>query len=99
MERLCSFIQKQLKRAATEKFDCEREISNAHVPIPYLFITPKGCDLDLRLFSRDIMKRAMQPLVSILEKETRGWFLHFRERLINELRAEKLPDEQIERVC
>lgn len=54
--------------------------------------------MDLRLFSRDIMKKALPILVAILERETRGWFLHFRERLISELRAQKLPDDEIERV-
>lgn len=45
------------------------------------------------------MKRALPILVTILERETRGWFLHFRERLIGELRTRKLPDEEIEKVC
>lgn len=44
------------------------------------------------------MKKALPVLVSILERETRGWFLHFREKLISELRAQKLSDFQIERV-
>lgn len=59
----------------------------------------QGVELDLRLYSRDIIKRALPILVAILEKETRGWFLHFRERLISELRQQKLPDEEIEKVC
>lgn len=54
--------------------------------------------MDLRLFNRDIMRRALPVLMAILERETRGWFLHFRERLISELRSQKLPDEEIERV-
>lgn len=44
------------------------------------------------------MRRALPILINILEKETRGWFLHFRERLIAELRAQKMPDHEIERV-
>lgn len=44
------------------------------------------------------MRKALPILVGILERETRGWFLHFRERLIAELRAQKLSDEEIERV-
>ncbi|KAL0279520.1 UNVERIFIED_CONTAM: hypothetical protein PYX00_001058 [Menopon gallinae] len=97
MELLCKFVRRQIRRAATEKFEVERESSHASVPIPYLFLTPKGNELDLRLFSKDIMKRALPILVNILERETRGWFLHFRERLITELRNKKLSDDQIER--
>ena len=44
------------------------------------------------------MKKALPVLVNILERETRGWFLHFRERLIAELRTQKLPDDEIEKV-
>ncbi|XP_046659884.1 uncharacterized protein LOC124353884 isoform X2 [Homalodisca vitripennis] len=97
LESLCGFVRRQLRRATTEKFEVEREACHPPVPIPYLFLTPKGCELDLRLFSRDIMRRALPVLVTILERETRGWFLHFRERLISELRAQKLPDDEIER--
>lgn len=41
MELLCKFVRRQLRRAATEKFEVERESSHAPVPIPYLFLTPK----------------------------------------------------------
>lgn len=64
--------------------------------IPYLFLTPKGQEIDLRLFSRELMKKALPILKGILERETRGWFLHFRERLIAELREKKLSDAEIE---
>lgn len=65
-------------------------------PVPYLFLTPKGQEIDLRLFSRDIIRKALPILVAILERETRGWFLHFRERLITELREKKMTDAEIE---
>lgn len=97
LELLCGFVRRQLRRATMEKFEVEREASHPPVPVPYLFLTPKGVELDLRLFNRDIMRRALPVLMAILERETRGWFLHFRERLISELRNQKLPDEEIER--
>jgi len=68
------------------------------VSVPFVFGTPGGAAVDLRLFSRDIIRKALPTLVAILERETRGWFLHFRERLISELRAQKKPDDEIERV-
>lgn len=49
------------------------------------------------MFSRELMRRALPILNSILEREARGWFLHFRERLLAELRARKLADEELER--
>lgn len=65
-------------------------------PIPYLFLTPKGLEIDLRLFSRDTLHKALPILVNILERERRGWFLHFRERLIADLRDKKMSDTEIE---
>lgn len=98
LELLCSYIRKQLRRAATEKFEVTRECSLSPVALPYRFLTPSGFEIDLRLWDRGLMKKALPVLVSILERETRGWFLHFRERLIAELRTQKMPDEDIERV-
>nr|CAH7734906.1 unnamed protein product [Callosobruchus chinensis] len=97
LELLCSFIKKQLRRAATEKFEVTRECSQPPVALPYRFLTPSGTELDLRLWDRTLMRKALPILVTILERETRGWFLHFRERLIAEMRAQKMPDEDIER--
>ena len=98
LELLCGFIRKQLHRAAMEKFEIEREsLQMLPVPVPFVFGTPSGgTPVDLRLFSRDIMRRALPILIQILERETRGWFLHFRERLISELRAKKKPENEIE---
>jgi hypothetical protein len=81
-----------------EKFEVERESQMLPVPVPFIFGTPGGAAVDLRLFSRDIIKKALPTLLTILERETRGWFLHFREKLISELRALKKSDEEIERV-
>ncbi|KAL3273452.1 hypothetical protein HHI36_014896 [Cryptolaemus montrouzieri] len=97
LELLCSYIRKQLRRAATEKFEVTKECSNIPVAVPYTFLTPSGAELDLRLWDKCLMRKAVPILVTILEKETRGWFLHFRERLIAELRSQKMSDAAIER--
>lgn len=95
---LCGFVRKQLHRATTEKFQVERESSQLlPVSIPFVFGTPGGADVDLRLFNKDIIRKALPILAGILERETRGWFLHFRERMISELRGQKKSDEIIEK--
>lgn len=81
-----------------EKFEVTRECSNLPVVVPYRYLTPSGCELDLRLWDRGLLRKALPTLIAILERETRGWFLHFRERLIAELRAQKMSDEDIEKV-
>lgn len=42
------------------------------------------------------MKKALPVVMGLLERETRGWFLHFKEKLIHELKMQKLSDEEIE---
>ncbi|XP_008202982.1 uncharacterized protein LOC100123730 isoform X2 [Nasonia vitripennis] len=97
LELLCGFIRRQLQRATMEKFEVERESQMLPVPVPFVFGTPGGAAVDLRLFNRAIIRKALPTLIVILERETRGWFLHFREKLISELRAQKKSDEEIER--
>lgn len=96
LDTLCTFVRYQLRRAATEKFKVE--CSQPPVPVPYRYLTTAGAELDLRLWDRALMKKALPILVTILERETRGWFLHFRERLVAEMRAKKMGDEDIEKV-
>lgn len=50
LELLCSFVRRQMRRAATEKFELEREASHPPVPIPYLFLTPKVNIKHVRLY-------------------------------------------------
>ena len=45
------------------------------------------------------MKAAVPLLVTILEKEARGWFLHFRERTIASLRSQGLTDALVEKAA
>lgn len=61
-----------------------------------MYKTPQGLDIDLRLFSRDIIQKALPILENTLKQETHGWFLHFRERLVTELLDKKMTDIEIE---
>ncbi|KAK8396821.1 hypothetical protein O3P69_005057 [Scylla paramamosain] len=94
VDGLCSWMVQQIKRATWEKFQLSGE---KQPPVPYIFTTPQGLELDLRLFNRELMKKALPILVSILEKEARGWFLHFREKVIADLKAQNLSDYEIEK--
>ena len=42
------------------------------------------------------MKKIIPILVSILEKESRGWFLHFREKVVADLKTRGLSDAEVE---
>lgn len=60
MDSLTCYVRRQLQRAATEKFDIF-DIADGEVAIPYMFVTPKSLELDLRLnlvvFSYNILKK------------------------------------------
>ena len=49
MDGLCSWMVQQIKRATWEKFQLSGE---KQPPVPYIFTTPQGLELDLRLFNR-----------------------------------------------
>ncbi|XP_037776345.1 uncharacterized protein LOC119573262 isoform X2 [Penaeus monodon] len=91
---LCSWMVQQIKRATREKFQLTGE---KQPPVPYIFTTPQGQELDLRLFNRELMKKALPLLVNILEKEARGWFLHFREKVVADLKAQNLSEYEVEK--
>lgn len=48
------FVRRQLRRAATEKYEVEREASHPPVPIPYLFYTPKVFSFHMYLIKIEI---------------------------------------------
>ncbi|CAL4076369.1 unnamed protein product, partial [Meganyctiphanes norvegica] len=94
VDGLCTWMVQQIKRATREKFQLSGE---KQPPVPYIFTTPQGQELDLRLFNRELMKKALPVLVGILEKEARGWFLHFREKVVADLKAQNLNEYEIEK--
>ncbi|XP_046960086.1 uncharacterized protein LOC124530126 [Vanessa cardui] len=64
--------------------------------VPYLYTTPQRTQVDLRLFRRKLLRRAAPSLQTILDRESRGWFLHFRERRAALLASQKMPMKDIE---
>lgn len=49
VDGLCAWMVQQIKRATREKFQLSGE---KQPPVPYIFTTPQGLELDLRLFNR-----------------------------------------------
>ncbi|CAG5051731.1 unnamed protein product [Parnassius apollo] len=94
---LAAWVGRAMRRAAAEKSDA-RDAPRPPPPVPCLYTTPQRTQVDLRLYKRDILRRAAAPLQAILERESRGWFLHFRERRAAELASQKVPLKDIEEV-
>lgn len=98
MLSLCKYITKQLKRATIEKVNTNYHSREQDLSIPYFFKTPQNQEIDFRLFSKDLMRTALPIINNIIERETRGWFLPFREKLITELRAKNRSLPEIEEI-
>lgn len=94
LDNLCQFVKHQIRKQTMEKYRLENEHPP---PVPYLYQTPKKHEIDLRLFNKDIIRKVLPIIAGILEKESRGWFLPFREKIIAELKNKKIPDDDIER--
>ncbi|CAG0922066.1 unnamed protein product [Notodromas monacha] len=75
-----------------------RSSSSGSLPkLPYSFYTPRNTEIDLRLFDRGLISKASSILQPVLESETKGWFLHFKEQQLAEFRDRKVSDDQVEK--
>ncbi|XP_059059117.1 uncharacterized protein LOC131852469 [Achroia grisella] len=92
---VAAWVSRAMRRAASEKADA-RDAARAVPAVPCLYSTPQRTQVDLRLYRRDLLRRAAAPLQAILERESRGWFLHFRERKAAQLASQKMPMKDIE---
>ena len=67
-------------------------------PIPYLYHTPhapSSVDVDLRIWNKDLMSRAIPILTAITYKEPKGWYTQYRSRLVAELKGLGFSDAEI----
>ncbi|XP_022835080.1 uncharacterized protein LOC111362612 [Spodoptera litura] len=92
---LAGWVTRAMRRAACEKSD-GRSLPRGAPAVPCLYTTPQRTAVDLRLYRRDLLRRAAAPLQALLEREARGWFLHFRERRAAHLASQKMPMKDIE---
>ncbi|CAH2037993.1 unnamed protein product, partial [Iphiclides podalirius] len=92
---LAAWVGRAMRRAASEKRDVRAAVRGAP-PVPCAYGTPQRTRVDLRLHRRELLRRAAAPLQRILERESRGWFLHFRERRAAHLAGQKVPLRDIE---
>ncbi|XP_050670639.1 uncharacterized protein LOC126969327 [Leptidea sinapis] len=92
---LAAWVTRAMRRAAAEKIDA-RESSRTVPRVPCVYTTPQRTQVDLRLYRRDILRRAAASLQAIVERESRGWFLHFREKHAAHLASQKVPMKDIE---
>ncbi|KAK2155090.1 hypothetical protein LSH36_249g00040 [Paralvinella palmiformis] len=101
----CDYIKDSIKAEQETNHDIHtRSVSSP--AIPYSFMTPKGGEVDLRniiTFAPDcssnhnLMQKCTIVLKKILEKESKGWYVKYKDRLITELKDQNLSYEEITR--
>ncbi|CAG5132948.1 unnamed protein product, partial [Candidula unifasciata] len=64
-------------------------------PIPYRYQTPKGQEIDLRLFNKDLMNNSMGILSNILDRQAKGWHIQMRTKLIRHYQGQGWTNEEI----
>uniref|UniRef100_A0A2C9LAC5 Uncharacterized protein n=1 Tax=Biomphalaria glabrata TaxID=6526 RepID=A0A2C9LAC5_BIOGL len=88
----CDYIKSQCSLSAANK----SKTSELHPPpIPYRYQTPKGQDIDLRLFNRDLMNNSLGILSNILDRQAKGWHIQMRIKLIRHYHDQGLTKEEI----
>jgi hypothetical protein len=55
--------------------------------VPYNYQTPQGQEIDLQLFNNDLMKKSHNLLKEILEREAKGWYVQYKEQILQDLRG------------
>ena len=87
------FIRRMIVKNSTEKGRIEEEKAPM---LNFIFQTPQGTEIDLRLCSKEVMGRAKPILMKILEKQSHGWFPELREKIIFELKTKNLSSSELE---
>ena len=93
LSQYVNFIRKMIVKNSREKGRMEDEKAPM---LNFIFHTPQGTEIDLRLCSQEVMSRAKPLLMKILEREAHGWFPDFREKIISELKARNLSNSELE---
>ena len=93
LSQYIDFIRRMIVKNSTEKGRIEDEKAPM---LNFIFQTPQGTEIDLRLCSKEVMGRAKPILMKILENEAHGWFPDLRERIIFELKTKNMSNSEIE---
>ncbi|XP_045212309.2 uncharacterized protein LOC123563530 [Mercenaria mercenaria] len=90
--KFCQFVKDTCRMSTRER----KKSQQLRPPsVPYIYQTPKGMDIDLRLFNKDLINNCLPVLSNILEREARGWYVAYRQKLIVNLKGQGLSNEQI----
>ena len=73
----------------------DRGDTGQHLEIPYMFKTPQGLEIDLRLFDSKILNKARPQLIRILKSCLKEWYIERRQEFVAHLRKKKISEEDL----
>ncbi|XP_064624711.1 uncharacterized protein LOC135486100 isoform X2 [Lineus longissimus] len=88
----CEYVREKSKQLEAEK---HKTIDLRPPLVPYNYQTPQGQEIDLRLFNNDLMKKSHNLLKEILEREAKGWYVQYKEQILQDLRGKNLSQDEI----
>lgn len=88
----CNFIKDKCSQLEVESI---KTLNLTPPPVPYCFQTPTGSDIDLRLFNKALMNQCNEILKKILDQESKGWYIKYKDRLITELKGQNMSYAEI----
>ncbi|XP_005097291.1 uncharacterized protein LOC101859401 [Aplysia californica] len=88
----CEYVKDQCQMLGANK---HKTTDLRPPPIPYRYQTPKGQDIDLRLFNKDLMNNSMGILSNILDRQAKGWHVQMRAKLIRHYQGQGMSNEEI----
>lgn len=93
VDKLVDFARNLIRRQTIEKGGL---VEGKNPLVTFIFQSPQGVEIDLRLCSKEVMSRSKPVLMKILESESHGWFPEFKEKVVTELKSQQLSRKEVE---
>ncbi|KAK6165166.1 hypothetical protein SNE40_023610 [Patella caerulea] len=92
LSNYCEYIKEQCRMLHSDR--C-KVTDTQPPPVPYRYQTPKGLEIDLRLFNKDLINNCLPILSNILDKEAKGWHVQFRQKCLQEFKDKTISTEEM----
>ncbi|XP_062594006.1 uncharacterized protein LOC134255480 isoform X1 [Saccostrea cucullata] len=92
LDKFCAYVKMMCEKLQSKNY---QTAALRPPPVPYIYQTPGGQEIDLRLFNKDLINNCLPILSSILERGARGWHVQYRQKMMRDLQGQGLSDEEI----
>ncbi|ESO83920.1 hypothetical protein LOTGIDRAFT_108137 [Lottia gigantea] len=90
LSNYCDYVKEQSRLLRTDRY---KVVDGQPPQVPYRYQTPKGLEIDLRLFNKDLINNCLPILSNILDRESKGWHIQYRQKCMREIKDKNLSAE------